>query len=67
MCIQRANILTIKNMNTLVSPGFPWAVFLFAVLGLYLKPLHQPYFVFGIFEIGLHGLFAWAGFELQPF
>jgi hypothetical protein len=33
--------------------------------GLYLEPLHQPFFVLGFFEIGSHELFAWAGFELR--
>jgi hypothetical protein len=30
---------------------------------LHLEPLHQPFFVIGIFEIGSLELFAWAGFE----
>jgi hypothetical protein len=29
------------------------------------EPLHQPFFVMGIFEIGSHELFAQAGFELR--
>jgi hypothetical protein len=30
---------------------------------LHLEPLHQPFFMLGIFEIGSHELFPWAGFE----
>jgi hypothetical protein len=30
-----------------------------------LEPLHQPFFVLSIFNIGSHELFAWAAFELQ--
>jgi hypothetical protein len=29
-----------------------------------LEPLHQPFLVLGIFEIGSHELFAWVGFKL---
>jgi hypothetical protein len=32
---------------------------------LQLEPLHQPFFVLGIFKIGSQELFAWAGFEPQ--
>jgi hypothetical protein len=32
--------------------------------GLHFKPLHQPFFVMGIFEIGFQELFTWADFEL---
>jgi hypothetical protein len=32
---------------------------------LLLEPLLQPFFLMGIFEIGSHELFAWAGFELR--
>jgi hypothetical protein len=32
--------------------------------GLYLEPLHQPFFVLDLFKIGSLELFAWAGFEL---
>jgi hypothetical protein len=45
--------------------------FFFAVLVLelraYLEPLHQPFFVMGVFKIGSHEPFARAGFELQSF
>jgi hypothetical protein len=27
------------------------------------QPLHQPFFMFGIFNIASHKLFAWAGLE----
>jgi hypothetical protein len=30
---------------------------------LSLEPLHQPFFALGIFHIGSHELFAWAGFK----
>jgi hypothetical protein len=33
--------------------------------GLHFEPLHQPFFVMGIFEIGSHKLFAWASFKPQ--
>jgi hypothetical protein len=32
-------------------------------LGLYREPLHQPFFVMGIFEIRSHKLFAQVGFQ----
>jgi hypothetical protein len=35
--------------------------------GLYIEPLHQPFFVMGFFEIESRELFALAGFELQSF
>jgi hypothetical protein len=33
--------------------------------GLHLEPLHQSFFVLGIFKIGSHKLFPWDGFEPQ--
>jgi hypothetical protein len=33
--------------------------------GLHLEPLHQPFFVMVVLEIGSHKLFAQAGFEPQ--
>jgi hypothetical protein len=44
---------------------FVFWVFFFCAQGLHLEPLHQPFFVVDIFEIGSHELFAWAGFEPQ--
>jgi hypothetical protein len=32
---------------------------------LHPEPIHQPFFVMGVFEIGSCKLFAWAGFKPQ--
>jgi hypothetical protein len=30
---------------------------------LHIEPLHQPFFVKGVFKMGSHKLFAWTDFE----
>jgi hypothetical protein len=43
-----------------VHPGF---FFFFRAQGLYLEPLHECFFVMGVFEIGSCELFTPAGLE----
>jgi hypothetical protein len=66
-------VLKLLSLKTEYSKNFFFSVLAFELrpsciarqaLYLPLKPLHQPFFVLGIFEIGSFELFAWAGFEL---